>query len=78
MSRTKKDKSIKKSKNVIVNHSLCLFCGACVGACPANAMFLWNAHLEINSQLCTFCCICAQICPVGALSATEERQEAIQ
>jgi len=69
---------ITQSKQVMVDHSLCLFCGACVGACPANAIFLWNSYLEINESVCTLCGICIEICPVDALSVPEKRQEVIR
>ncbi len=44
----------------------CMRCGACVGSCPANAIFLKEHTLEINDD-CTGCGICIKACPMGAL-----------
>ena len=66
------------SGKIFVNHALCLSCGACVGACPANAMFLWNISLEVNELLCTSCGICTQICPVSALALIQDTSEVNQ
>jgi ferredoxin len=58
---------------VEVEHRICLVCGACVGICSANAMFLENASLTISSELCTRCGRCVQICPVRALLQRAEQ-----
>ena len=44
----------------------CMHCGACVGTCPANAIYLNDVMLEFDSD-CTRCGRCVRICPVGAL-----------
>ncbi len=45
----------------------CMRCGACVGTCPSNAIFLKEYTLEINDD-CTGCNLCVKCCPVGALN----------
>jgi L-aspartate semialdehyde sulfurtransferase ferredoxin len=45
----------------------CLHCGACVGSCPQNAIFLNEVVLEF-SKACTKCGRCVRTCPVGAIS----------
>lgn len=45
----------------------CMRCGACVGTCPENAIFLKEFSLEINDD-CTSCGLCEKVCPVGALN----------
>jgi ferredoxin len=53
---------------VVVNYAVCHFCGACVGTCPENAIFLYNSHLVIDTQACTACERCARACPLGAFT----------
>ncbi|MFP4051367.1 MAG: 4Fe-4S binding protein [Thermoplasmata archaeon] len=49
-----------------VNYDKCMHCGACVGTCPVNAIFLKETILEISDD-CTECRLCVNICPVQAL-----------
>jgi len=51
---------------MIVDDDACMRCGACVGTCPANAMFLKETGLEVGDD-CTKCGLCVRACPVGAL-----------
>jgi len=44
----------------------CMRCGACVGSCPVNAIFLKEFTLDINDD-CTECGMCVKICPIHAL-----------
>jgi len=60
----------KSQKTIEVNYDLCHYCGACVAVCPADALFLMDARLEVQDA-CTGCERCAKICPVHALSAVE-------
>ncbi len=64
----KPGKPRKPGMQVKVDHGLCHFCGACVGACPPNAMFLYNACLAIDEDRCTFCERCLRACPLHALT----------
>ena len=51
----------------------CLFCGACIGVCPTNAMLLeYNESNIWISEDCTDCLFCTRVCPVGALSYPED------
>ncbi len=52
---------------MIVTIEKCMHCGACVGACPANAIYLNDVVLEFNTD-CNRCKRCVRMCPVGALS----------
>jgi ferredoxin len=45
----------------------CLHCGACVGSCPENAIFLNEVLLQFGDD-CTLCKRCIKVCPVGAIS----------
>jgi ferredoxin len=51
---------------MIVSIEKCMHCGACVGSCPQNAIFLNEIVLEFNEN-CNKCGRCVRICPVGAL-----------
>jgi L-aspartate semialdehyde sulfurtransferase ferredoxin len=51
---------------MIVNVEKCMHCGACVGSCPQNAIYLNDVVLEFNAD-CNRCGRCVKACPVGAL-----------
>jgi len=56
-------------------HDTCIFCGACVGVCPTNAMFLEYNDRDIwIDENCTDCLLCVRVCPVGALTYPAEPQ----
>ena len=54
---------------IAVDRDRCLYCGACVAACPPDSIYLRNGALTIDERTCTGCARCARVCPVGALSA---------
>src|SRR2546425_443775 len=49
-----------------IDDMLCMHCGACVGTCPTNAIFLNEVYLTFNED-CTQCGMCVKVCPVGAI-----------
>jgi ferredoxin len=51
---------------MIVNIEKCMHCGACVGSCPQNAIYLNEVVLEFNES-CNKCGRCVRLCPAGAL-----------
>ena len=51
----------------------CVLCGACIEACPANAISLCDDTLETNTMLCLRCCACTRICPTGARAMLHPR-----
>ncbi len=51
---------------MIVNVEKCMHCGACVGSCPQNAIYLNDVVLEFTDD-CNCCGRCVRACPVGAL-----------
>ena len=55
-----------------VNNELCLRCGACVGSCPTNSVFLHETAFIKFLPTCTECGLCAVICPVGSISGLSE------
>ena len=52
----------------MINRSVCMSCGGCVGVCPFVALELENGmKLKPIFELCTGCGICVRFCPVGAI-----------
>ena len=52
---------------MIIKIEKCMHCGACVGSCPQNAIFLNEVVLEFNDK-CNKCGRCVKTCPVGAIT----------
>ncbi len=50
-----------------VDNNVCLHCGACVGICPPNALFLHETQTIEFLDNCTACGLCVWVCPVGAI-----------
>ena len=44
----------------------CVSCGACVEACPVEAIAEGDGKYEIDADKCLGCGACADACPVGA------------
>jgi len=57
---------------MIVTIERCMHCGACVGTCPVNAIYLNDVLLEFDAK-CNRCGRCVKICPIGALELEERR-----
>jgi ferredoxin len=51
----------------------CVLCGACMQACPVDAISLNDESLVTNKTLCLRCCACTRICPTGARVMLHER-----
>lgn len=54
-----------------VDNNVCLHCGACVGICPPNALFLHETETIEFLDNCTDCGLCVWVCPVGAIDFGE-------
>ncbi len=52
---------------ITVKMDLCDFCGTCVSVCPVDAIYLYEARLEIDNAKCTNCLKCVQVCPFRVL-----------
>ena len=58
-----------------VDRGLCLYCGGCVGLCPAKALELKEVILYIDPKKCTKCGICVKFCPVGAIKVDLDEKD---
>lgn len=62
----------------VIDTSKCLGCGACVNACPANALSIEDDLKEgirwvrLFIGRCIYCGRCADACPVNAISLSRE------
>ncbi len=52
-----------------VDRAKCVYCGCCVGLCPANAIWLDETVVVIDDEKCVKCGWCVRGCPVGAIRA---------
>ena len=55
-----------------INRDKCMYCGACVGTCPVNCMFLYETRVEVDESKCIKCGFCERVCPVGAITLLKE------
>ena len=53
-------------KKIAVDLEICMHCGACVGTCPENALFLHDLTVAADEN-CNGCGICVRVCPIGAI-----------
>ena len=52
--------------SVDIDHDRCMHCGACVGTCPQDSLFLKEFILEVDDT-CIECGICVKMCPTETL-----------
>lgn len=50
-----------------VKEELCKGCGACVDACPVNAITV-DGTVKVNADECIECGACLDTCPYGAIT----------
>lgn len=55
----------------IITKDLCKACGACVEACPPQAISLSDKKVEIDYHQCIRCYCCQEVCPEGAVHLQE-------
>lgn len=56
------------------NSNKCLYCGACAGVCPTQAITLKDTRISIDETKCISCGACVKICPVGAMKLEGKKQ----
>ena len=58
---------------VTIKSEVCNICGACVAICRQNALFLFNATLQVSDR-CNDCQVCTTVCPLGAIIAEQSQR----
>ena len=61
---------------MISDDQLCLHCGACVGACSTNSIFLHETARIEFLPTCTGCGLCVIVCPVGSIGPVTKESSA--
>lgn len=59
--------SLSKNKKVHISTFICQGCGACMEACPNEALTLINKKAVVDSAHCLVCGYCGPACPVLAI-----------
>jgi pyruvate formate lyase activating enzyme len=59
--------SISPKAEKMYSPAKCIGCGACVSACPHNALFLASEGVITDANLCQVCGKCAEVCPTKAI-----------
>lgn len=54
-------------KMIYADTGKCLYCGACVGMCPQDALSLEEVVIRVDENKCIECLSCVKFCPVGAI-----------
>lgn len=57
----------------MIDKTKCISCGACISACPVNAIvFDENQKAKIDKNICIRCGTCQAVCPVCAIDLDKE------
>jgi heterodisulfide reductase subunit A len=69
-------------KPPVIDESLCVFCGKCIGVCPQAAIETLGNHIYpptylVKEEICNRCERCVKICPTGAIDF-ERTEETIE
>ncbi|MGA2641500.1 MAG: electron transfer flavoprotein subunit alpha [Spirochaetia bacterium] len=65
-------------KSIYVYGNLCNQCGACIQACPSDAIALAEEAVRIDEEKCTLCALCVKACEQHALRIERGRAVARQ
>lgn len=64
------------NEGITVDRELCVVCGACSAACPAEALVIEGLTLVIVRERCRPCGLAALVCPTGALACPRAARSA--
>lgn len=56
---------------IIINAEECIACGACISACPVEAIYLEGDSAKVVEEKCDLDGICIPACPVEAIALEE-------
>ena len=63
-------------KLAFVDHKICVACGACMKACPKDAISIYRGcYAAADKAKCVGCGLCSRTCPAGCITI-KERSEA--
>jgi len=60
-------KSHERRRMLYVDDAKCTGCGACIEACPSQAIALEGGLARIDQAQCAACEACVAVCPIGAI-----------
>jgi heterodisulfide reductase subunit A-like polyferredoxin len=60
-----------------LDRDLCNQCGACVDACPFNALSTNDSGVERNWEKCMGCGVCVEKCPTQAMSLVRDEKKGL-
>ena len=58
---------------IVVDKTLCDFCGTCVAVCDSDAIDLYYDDIQIDPKKCVECLKCVKVCPIGAPKQVKEK-----
>jgi ferredoxin len=68
-----------KYQKVVIDQSICISCGACVAACPHEALEMDDdGKIYLIWDKCKDAFDCIEVCPVSAIFKTSEAPEKIK
>jgi NAD-dependent dihydropyrimidine dehydrogenase PreA subunit len=60
-----------------VNQGLCDLCGACLDACPFDALAMSDSRLERDWERCMGCGVCVEKCPTEAMALVRDEKKGV-
>lgn len=57
---------------IVIDKSLCIGCGTCLGACGSGALEMTDEGFAAVNDQCVMCGMCVDACPVGAIELKKD------